>query len=223
MSEAQEGQDFKKGQTSLRNYVENNHKLLTAMGVLFALTVFSTNLEPKSLALWLSFFLVACSALLWIEILSAMKGHSSLIQYFFQYSLIFAFLAFSLYWYIHYRSIWHNLLFLPIFYALLSGFFAFENKRKWFERILPNSRQIIQLPIRIAVAMVIVVVLLSITKLIVSPLRIFLDAIADSVEKPEVSRQSNPTSILRDELKIDVRRIERNNTYVQFCRKLPLP
>jgi hypothetical protein len=54
---------------ALYTFVEENHKLLTVLGVFTALTVFAANLPLRPLGSMLSFLFMALTVTLWLELL----------------------------------------------------------------------------------------------------------------------------------------------------------
>lgn len=58
---------------SLKQLIEENHKLLTSRGVFIALTMFTSNLALKPLGTYLSSIFLGLSIIIWIEVVKAMS------------------------------------------------------------------------------------------------------------------------------------------------------
>lgn len=58
---------------SLKQLIEENHKLLTSLGVFIALTMFTSNLALKPLGTYLSSIFLGLSIIIWIEVVKAMS------------------------------------------------------------------------------------------------------------------------------------------------------
>lgn len=56
---------------TLRQQIEENHKLIASLGVFIALSLFSSNLELKTLGTSLSFIFLSLAFLVWIELINA--------------------------------------------------------------------------------------------------------------------------------------------------------
>ena len=60
--------DSKNKHHTLASFIEDNHKLLTTLGVFTALTVFASNIDPKPVGNILSIFFLTLTVLIWLEV-----------------------------------------------------------------------------------------------------------------------------------------------------------
>lgn len=105
----------------IADYIEKNHKLLSAMGIFTALTVFANNLAIKPIGYTLSFMFLMLTVLVAITLWRQhdYKNESQLLILFHRSLLIITFLL-ALYWLIDFRTIWHDTLWMVIWIILLS-------------------------------------------------------------------------------------------------------
>ncbi|OGC85504.1 MAG: hypothetical protein A2V73_06430 [candidate division Zixibacteria bacterium RBG_19FT_COMBO_42_43] len=180
MIEEKNSQATKETKISLRQFIENNQRLITTMGVFFALTIYSTSIPIKQIALALSFLFMTCSFLIWMEVLSGITDYTSWSLHWFQIALLWAFLAFSFYWYIEYRTIWRYLLFIPLFSFISWSFMAIMKRYRLFERVLVIVPEKIRRPIHISMGIVLILISAEVAFLIMPSLNSILGRIADS-------------------------------------------
>ncbi|HEY4507345.1 MAG TPA: hypothetical protein VJJ47_00460 [Candidatus Paceibacterota bacterium] len=88
-----------KKETGLREYIDQNSNLITALGVFSALTLFSTDLETGIFAAILSLVCLTCTILIWLELWEAFPakdGGAKIIW--FENALALGTLALVVYW-----------------------------------------------------------------------------------------------------------------------------
>lgn len=100
---------------SLTEFIEQNHKLISVLGILTALTVFTYNLPLKLLGYLLSFGFLFLTILVWFELWAKFpKKPTSWRLSNFESTLQFLIFGLVIYWFLAYREIWHYLLVFPL-------------------------------------------------------------------------------------------------------------
>jgi len=102
---------------SLSGFIEENHKLLSTIGIFTALTVFSFNLKLSLFGYGLSFLFLAMTVLLWLELISKFPPKGSGILGWFESILGIAVLGLIAYWFVDYGPVWNII--MPLFIQLL--------------------------------------------------------------------------------------------------------
>lgn len=90
--------------TSLTAFVEENHKVLTTLGVFTALATFVANLPDKPVARLLLFIFLAASVILWLELWSKFPKHASTLVVWFENIISAAIMILLAYWVLMYRN-----------------------------------------------------------------------------------------------------------------------
>lgn len=112
-----------KNQNTLTNFIEQNQKIISVLGVFTALTVFTANLSFRAFGYALSFIFLSLTLLLWIEVLEKFpKGEANWRLKIFEILLSYTFLGIILYWLLSYREIWHSVMYLPVSIILATIF-----------------------------------------------------------------------------------------------------
>lgn len=108
------------GDVSLTEFIEENQRTISVLGVFTALTVFSRQLPLRVLSDILSFLFLAATVLLWFELLGRYPAKSSSFRMsMFESILSLAIMVLVFYWLVLYREFWRHLLVL-LFFAGLS-------------------------------------------------------------------------------------------------------
>jgi hypothetical protein len=116
----------KKKTVTLKTFIDNNDKLLSALGIFTALTVFSSNLSPKYIGYVLSFLFLSTTILLWLELWARFPSKFATTRLiWFENILSYSIMAVIAYWLIAFYEIWRLFLFLPIALILLYLFSIF--------------------------------------------------------------------------------------------------
>ena len=115
---------------TLGEFIENNHRLLSAVGLFTALTIFATNLEIEILGAFLSFLLLSATVILWMELLEKFPASAPATAKltWFESTLSGAMLVVVFYWLLQFRGFWRSLLAIPIVLVLV-GIFSGVLKR----------------------------------------------------------------------------------------------
>jgi hypothetical protein len=110
---------------TLREFVEDNHKLVSALGILVALCAFSSRLRPANLGLTLASVFLAMAVLILLELWAAFpRGRAAKRLQWFGLCLLATMFLVAAYWLMAFREIWPGVLVLPIWAALTGAFTA---------------------------------------------------------------------------------------------------
>ncbi len=115
-----------KKENTLGDFVEDNSKLLSAVGLFTALTVFSSTLEPRVVGAFLSFLFLSATVVLWFELMEKFPAGTPATGRltWFETILSFAMLVVVFYWLLQFRGFWRSWLIIPIaliLAAIVSG------------------------------------------------------------------------------------------------------
>lgn len=105
--------------TTLNDFIESNHKLLSTLGIFTALSVFATNLPHKAFGHILSFVFMGITLLLWFELFGRFpaKGAARRLVLFEGLISICAFLV-AVNWFVQFSWMWEEVIVLPIFITI---------------------------------------------------------------------------------------------------------
>ncbi len=164
--------------TTLVAFVENNYRLLTALGVFTALTVYSGNLTLKPVGYVLSFFFLAAAVLLWLELWANFPRLGTARLFWFENILFFATMILVFYWLVEFRSIWRSFLFLPIAFFILSLLAIIVKRYDLFSRAThaePGRWKLLRYIFALSLFWFSVLIALYIAALVAQPVNDFLD------------------------------------------------
>jgi hypothetical protein len=118
---------------TLGEFIKNNHHLLAALGVFAALTALANQLTIKALGQFLSFFCLAATILLGIELYAQVPPGTARKLDFFKTAVYFILLLITAYWLIEYRAFWK--IGLSGFIALLLAVFVGKRRRELYRKL----------------------------------------------------------------------------------------
>lgn len=185
--------------STLAEFVEANHKLLSTVGIFAALTLFSSNLPFKGLGYLLAFVFLSATLLLWVELLvrfPSQRGNWRLVW--FENLLSFGVAGLVAYWLVGFRPIWRKGLFFLIgilVASVLASCLSIAIKRHdFFNRLFRTTsggREGLRHTFYWAFIVFILALSFSISWMITPSLLNWLEAIGDTAEKsffpPDVS------------------------------------
>ena len=117
------------GTVTLREFVEANHKLISVLGVLVALSAFSSGLHPAKLSLTLASVFLAMAVLVFLEVWVAFpRGRAARRLELFGLGMLVTMSLVVAYWLMAFREIWPGILMLPIWAALTAAFLAIMSR-----------------------------------------------------------------------------------------------
>jgi hypothetical protein len=126
----------KPSQITLTDFINENYRILSALGVFTAATVFSANLSLPPFNSWLSFMLMAATVFLWLELVGKFpSGRGSQLLVWFENILTLTTIFLILYWLVAYRSEWRGLLPIPVGLVLLWVIGSLIRRSRLFDRI----------------------------------------------------------------------------------------
>ncbi len=110
--------DWEKEKT-LKDFIEENHKLISVLGIMVAITTFSYNLPLKSAGYILSFIFLSISLVLWIELIKNFPKDPKGNLAYFSILINWAIMGVLGYWVLAYRLMFQTVSFLICFIAIL--------------------------------------------------------------------------------------------------------
>ena len=121
---------------TLSGFVEDNHKLISVLGVFTAITIFASNLPVRPIAGTFSFLSMTLTIILWLELWAKFpSGEAGWRLVLFENVVSMAVLVIILYWLIDYRSEWDQFLFLLMFLLLLTPISLAIKRHSLFNRL----------------------------------------------------------------------------------------
>ncbi len=105
--------------TSLTEFLEANHKLLSVLGVLIALTIFTSNVQPQFLGKMISLVLLTAAGLTWQELVGKFPHDGTMRLWFFQRLVGVGLLGLVIYWILAIQSLSPLLFEMLLLYATL--------------------------------------------------------------------------------------------------------
>ena len=171
---------------TLAEFIEDNHKLITVLGVFTALTVFSSTLELRAFGYVLSFLFMTLTVFVWLELWSRLPGGRTTWRLvWFQYIFTFTLLALLGYWLLFYRTIWHTYLIYSISALLLAGILSVVWRHKVFDRIFgakSRRRRLLQTIVGMLLVLLVLVVVVYLAGALAEPMNRVLDALRATLE-----------------------------------------
>jgi uncharacterized membrane protein len=179
------------GKNTLSKFIEDNHKLISVLGVFTAITVFSGNMQLRTLGYVLSFIFLLITLIIWTELLEKFpKGTATWRLTAFEDLLAFSFLGILLHWFVAYRDIWHYVmpLFLTIVLAtILLGLFShFIKKFDIFNRVFhvkAGGFKFLRYVLLLTIILLVFWGSMIIAAVITQPINKVLDNIHEQIEK----------------------------------------
>ena len=172
-------------QLGIKEFVEDNHKLLSTLGIFLAITIFSTNIDLKSFSPWLSFLSLSCVILLWIELWTKFpKNGGSLRLSLFENAISFLSMLTIIYWVVKVKSLFQSVTILIAF--IVMGIISSVLKRRdIFNRLFYAERGSKKI-LRISIGIALIVFVLYLSFLISSFISPLIDAMLDGLKNAPV-------------------------------------
>jgi len=169
---------------SLTQYIEENHKLITVLGVFTALTVFARSLPITTLGLFLSFLFMTLAVFVWLELFARFPSKAGGWRVtWFENILSLSVFMLVIYWILDYRQVWSQVLIIPVF-GMLMGAISFLLKRFDVFNRLFRSQPDEKRALRYVFGIAIVAIAFFLSALVVSPLNHLLDHLASWMAIP---------------------------------------
>jgi len=126
--------------TTLFDFIEINHKIISSLGVFTALTIFSMSLQLAYIGNLLTILFLMLTILLWFEIVWRLPwGDSSITLSCFKYGIRLVFPLLLLYHLVEFRYFWKSYLIIPIWASLLAVFSGLLKKYGFFTWVHTES------------------------------------------------------------------------------------
>lgn len=173
-------------EVTLAAFIEDNYRLLSALGIFVALTLFASNLPLKSIGYSLSFLFVSATVLIMLELWERFPSKSGTSRLFwFENVLFLSALLVVAYWFLEFRAMWHQYLIVPILGILLWLSSAAIKRFDVFNRLFrtePGGRKILRYFFGFALVAVVIVVSWILAEFITPPINVFLDEVRRYLE-----------------------------------------
>lgn len=170
---------------TLYSFMEENHKVITVIGVFTALTVFTANLTLRPMALILSFLFMTLTIILWLELLGRFPSKGGgWRMYWFENILSFAAFSLLAYWLLAFRAIWKTMLVVLVFGLVLHSLSAAMKRFNVFNRIfhaMPGRKRSLRYVVWLVIMIVSGVVAFGIGALLTPWINRWLDVITKNV------------------------------------------
>lgn len=148
---------------SLTDYIEENQKLISVLGVFAALSVFSLTFSIKAIGYVLSFVFLTLTVIVWIELWTKFpkKPVSGLLSIF-EWLLMVSTFGVCFYWLLAYRDIWEGIMVFVLWIILLSLMSYPISRFKLIDKIFGTKLSKYKI-IRILFGLIIVFILLQLS------------------------------------------------------------
>jgi hypothetical protein len=170
---------------TIAQFIEQNDKLLQALGIFIALTVFSSSLPVQLLGYFLSFFFIFATILVWFELWDKFPKTATRSLVFFENTLTLASFGLVVYFLLDFRAIWDRLMPLLIWLIFLSIYSFIVKKYDLFNRVFrvkPGKLKALRYIIGIISIIVFFLLSVIISAFMSIPINSWLEAIRRSME-----------------------------------------
>lgn len=190
--------DSQDEKVTLAAFIDDNYKLLSALGIFTALTLFASNLPLRWIGYALSFLFLTATVLILLELWERFPSKSGTTRLFwFENALFLSGLVVVGYWFLEFRAIWHHLLFIPIASVLMWFFSAIIKRFNLFNvlfRTEPGGRRTLRHIFGLTLWGVVIVASLALASVLSPPINALLDEARQSME-PSEPYAPHPTPI----------------------------
>jgi hypothetical protein len=166
---------------TLKSFIEENHRLLTVLGVFTALTIFASNLPVKPLGGIISFLFMTLTIILWLELWAqfpSARGGWRIVWFESLLGVTILFLVF--YWLLDYRIVWDQMLVVLILIVILAPFLWAMKKFNIFNRLFhtqPGKLRFLRYVFGIIILLAVIFLSFYIASLLAGPINTSLDAL----------------------------------------------
>lgn len=105
---------------SLKEFIEKNHTLLSALAIFATITALLGNLPIHWIGIILSFISITGLIVIWYELKTQLPEKMAPALFIFRYVLLWGFGMLIFYWLLEFREIWHLFLVIPL--TILFGY-----------------------------------------------------------------------------------------------------
>lgn len=144
--------DIDRNGMTLKEFIEKNHVLLSAMAIFATIAALLGNLPIRWMSILLSFIAITGVVLIWHEVNSQLPEKMRPKLFLFRYVLLWGLGSLVFYWLLEFREIWHVFLFIPLFvlfmyeivltlnplkeWSIVKWVFGIDKEKNWFQKIL---------------------------------------------------------------------------------------
>jgi len=181
-------QDSEDQEVTLQAFIEDNYRLLSALAIFTALTVFATSISLEGIRTALSFLFLTETILIWFELWASFPSKSGTTRLaFFEIILLFATLVVVFYWLVEFRAVWHHYLFVLISGIVLWVISTLMKRFDLFNRLFrtePGGRKILRYILGVALASVVMFVTYFVTARATPSINTVLDEVYKQMKSP---------------------------------------
>lgn len=118
-----------KNSLSLKDFIDQNHNLLSALAVLIAIASYAGSLPVQWLGSTILFLSIAGVITVWFELYKNFPKTGTLRLVIFKNITTFGLIGITFYWFLSFPSFWNIFLFIPLFFFL---YYMFHTTLKQF-------------------------------------------------------------------------------------------
>jgi len=129
---------------TLKQFIDSNHNLLSALAIMAAVLAFISSMSIKWIGVALSFLLVGGMIFIWLELKQQMPEKKHWRLFLFHYVILWGLVAFILYWLLEYLVFWNEFIGVPIFFLVLFWFantFGVLRQFEWAKNLFGIDRK----------------------------------------------------------------------------------
>lgn len=165
--------------TTLGDFLEENQRVITVLGVFTALTVFANNLRPAEFGQFLSFIFLAIALLIWFELWARFPAKASNWRLnWFENLLSLVVMVLVGYWIVAVHQWVHDLITMLVWGFSLAGISHFARKHDLFNRVfrtVPDGRRRLRYGIGLLLQVLVLALSLAVAGILGPPIDRFVD------------------------------------------------
>jgi hypothetical protein len=183
IDEGKDNKNKRKKIISLSDFIDQNHKLISVLGIFTALTVFTSSLQVKAIGNILSFIFLALTVLVWFELWGKFPSTDTTFRLtWFESILQFAIFGIVVYWLIEYRSIWKHMLTVLLFGIIAASFSQFMKRKNIFNRLFQTEHGRLKW-LRYIFGIILIVIILIISVVVASIIAPYVNGFLDKTRE----------------------------------------
>lgn len=165
---------------SIAEFINENHKHISVIGIFTAVTLFATNIKILYFATALSFLFLTLTLFLWVELIGKFPSKGSGMLGWFEAILAVSILVIVGYWFVEYRNVWS--LILPyVFQLIIVGIVsAIIKKTDFFNKLFnakPGGKKLLRYLLYFAIILISAYLGIILGNLITKPTVSFLESL----------------------------------------------
>lgn len=186
--------DKRDEQPTLSDFIENNYRILTSLGIFTALTAFSLNLPFKYVGQFLAFLFMTLAFIVWIELWTKIPAKANKGRiYWFAITLNIAVIFIAFYWVIQYYAIFNSTALLTFLIVIAFNGYILQKLRlsEHLLRIKAKIPNTLGFVMSLIIGVALMFISAKIAAFITRPIDIGINAVIRELQKP------TPTNILK--------------------------